>query len=171
MDTEALVTFLRRTVNSLPALVENLSDEQFRWNPPSGNWSILEILGHLLAEERFDFRPRVQATLDDPNQPWPSYDPEGIVAKEQFNLKDPNQVLCEFIQERNDSLRWLESLADADWEKCYQHPSIGPLRAGDLFASWVAHDQLHIRQIAKRCYEMINEKCQPYQTAYAGNLS
>lgn len=171
MDINTLATFLRRTVNCLPALVENLTDEQFRWKPPSGNWSVLEILGHMLAEERFDFRPRVQLTLEDPTQPWPSYDPEGIVAEEKFNEKNPSQILSEFIEERNESLRWLDKLAPADWKQCYQHPRIGPLHAGDLFASWVAHDQLHIRQIAKRYYEMINECSQPFQTDYAGNLS
>ena len=171
MDTNTLITFLRRSLTLYPALAENLTDEQFRWKPPSGNWSVLEIIGHMLAEERLDFRPRVKSTLEDPTQPWPSYDPEGIVVQEQYNQQDPGRLLNEFIAERNASLQWLESLTDPDWEKCYQHPSIGPLRAGDLFASWVAHDQLHVRQIAKRCYEMINENCQPYKTGYAGNLS
>lgn len=171
MDTNTLITFLKRSEALYPALVEDLSDEQFRWKPPSGNWSVLEIIGHMLAEETLDFRPRVKATLEDPTQPWPSYDPEGIVVQERYNQRDPGRLLNEFIEERKASLEWLETLTDPDWERCYQHPKIGPLRAGDLFASWVAHDQLHVRQIAKRCYEMINENCQPYKTAYAGNLS
>lgn len=169
MNSNIQLAFLRRTLEILPAMVRDLTDQQVRWKPPSGNWSILEILGHMLAEERLDFRLRFKSTLENPSLQWPSYDPEGIVTAEKFNEKDPEVVLAEFIQERKDSLQWLESLDSPNWDATYHHPRIGPLRAGDLFASWVVHDQLHIRQIAKRCFELLNEDCIPYQTPYAGD--
>ena len=62
-----------------------------------------------------------------------------------------------------------EHLENPDWNLTYEHPRIGPLRAGDLFLSWVAHDQLHIRQIAKRCFEMINEDGKQFESRYAGD--
>ncbi len=165
MDPAAQIAFLRRTVDVLPAMVGGLTDQQVRWKPLSGNWSVLEILGHMLAEEQQDFRLRCRSTLEDPNRPWPNYDPEGIVVAEKFNEKNSDDVL----KERADSLEWLDSLVSPDWDSSYQHPRIGPLRAGDLFASWVVHDQLHIRQIAKRCFEMLCQDSQPYETRYAGD--
>ncbi len=140
MEFEKQVNFLKITLNSLPSLVTGLSDAQFRWKPPSGNWSVLEILAHMVVEESDDFRPRVKSTLEDPSRPWPDYDPEGIVVEEKFNEKDPHEVLREFVRERTRSLDWLASLQKPDWSLAYQHPRIGPLRAGDLFVSWVAHD-------------------------------
>jgi hypothetical protein len=163
------MAFLRRTLDILPAMVNGLTDEQFRWKPRSGNWSVLEILGHLVVEETQDFRIRVKMTLADPNQAWKDYDPEGIVVREKFNERDPQQTLAEFVRERKKSLHWLATLESPDWQLTYQHRRIGPLKAGDLFLSWVAHDQLHVRQIAKRCFEMINEDGRLFETRYAGN--
>lgn len=171
MNLSTQISFLRRSLQVIPAMVADLTDEQVRWKPPSGNWSILEILGHLVAEEKFDFRPRVQLTLDDPGQGWPDYDPEGIVVSEKFNLKDPQETLAEFVKERSDSLVWLSGLNedDPDWDLAHQHRRMGPLRAGDLFLSWVAHDQLHVRQIAKRCFELICDDAAQFESRYAGD--
>lgn len=170
IDLAQLVTFMRRSQQVIPALVADLSEEQFRWKPPSQNWSVLEILGHLVAEETLDFRPRIQSTLADPNQPWPSYQPEELVTAEKMNEKNPESVLLQFDRERSKSLNWLESLNQPDWDLAYQHPRLGPLRAGDLMLSWAAHDQLHVRQIAKRHFEMIQHAGSRYSTSYAGDL-
>ena len=47
-------------------------------------------------------------------------------------------------------------------------PKIGPIRAGDLLASWAAHDMLHLRQIAKRKFELIQQAGGEFTTDYAG---
>lgn len=75
-----IVDRLRRTTLVLPAIVDGVTEPQFRWKPDGDHWSILEILGHMLAEETQDFRVRLKLTLQDPEQPWPDYDPEGVVA-------------------------------------------------------------------------------------------
>ncbi|MEJ2666086.1 MAG: DinB family protein [Deinococcales bacterium] len=41
-------------------------------------------------------------------------------------------------------------------------------RAGDLLASWVAHDLLHVKQIAKLHYDYWSKIAQPYTVDYAG---
>ncbi len=135
----------------------------------SGNWTVLEILGHLLAEETSDFCQRVRLTLKDAALPWPPIDPEGIVVSGRFNEQVPATVLHEFHDARAKSIDWLKSLVRPAWDHTHHHPSLGPLRAGDLLLSWVAHDQLHIRQIAKRCFEMIRIDGQPFRTQYAGD--
>jgi hypothetical protein len=37
-----------------------------------------------------------------------------------------------------------------------------------LLASWLAHDFLHIRQMARLHWEYLNSICPPFKTAYAG---
>jgi len=150
-------------------MLDGLTEEQFRWKPESGNWSILEIVGHMLAEETRDFRIRLQLTLDNPNQTWPDYDPEGVVVAERFNERCPQQLLQEFLNEREASIEWLSTLTSAKWSNTFQHKRLGPIQAGDLFVSWVAHDHLHLRQIVKRQFEIINESGTPFNSSYAGN--
>ncbi|MEM9411112.1 MAG: DinB family protein [Planctomycetota bacterium] len=152
----------------LPDLLRNVSDEDARWKPPSQNWSILEILCHLIDEEVDDFRKRIMLTLHDPNQQWPSINPELWAIDRNYNQADLQKSIQRFASERRDSIRWLKSLEEPNWFQTYQHPHIGPIRAGDLLVSWVAHDQLHVRQLAKRRYELINRYAGDFTFEYAG---
>ena len=173
MDTEALFQRLKNSRDTFPELLKNTMDKEMRWKPPSGNWSLLEIIGHLGHEEVNDFRARLAATLEDPTQPWRPIDPETTVVELAFNQMKVNDLIESFVSERDHSLRWLRGIldaGDAHWEATYHHPTLGPVRAGDLFASWVAHDQLHIRQIAKRIYELTARDAGDYGLVYAGEL-
>jgi hypothetical protein len=43
------------------------------------------------------------------------------------------------------------------------------MRAGDMLASWVAHDNLHIRQLVELRRSRIESITQPYEIEYAGD--
>ena len=59
------------------------------------------------------------------------------------------------------------SLSEPDWEATYDAPW-GPIRAGDLFASWVAHDLLHMRQLVELHWAYTTAALAPYKPDYAG---
>ncbi|MDQ2692392.1 MAG: DinB family protein, partial [Chloroflexota bacterium] len=65
-------------------------------------------------------------------------------------------------------LEWLEGLSGANWETTYTS-QFGSLRAGDMFSSWVAHDNLHIRQLVELRRLRIEKMTQPYEIGYAGD--
>ncbi len=167
MDHRALIARLRPLPDALEALLRDLPHEDWRWRPPEGGWSILEIVNHLVDEETDDFRTRVSSTIEDPSRPWPGMDPEGAVTERRYQERDPADSLRRFRDERARSLAWLDGLTDARWENEYHHPR-GPLRAGDLLASWTAHDARHLQQIAKRLYALATRDGQPYSVLYAG---
>ena len=173
METEALFQRLENSLKVFPLLLEDIPDADMRWKPPTGNWSLLEIICHLGHEEVDDFRARLKSTLEDPERPWPPIDPENTVVEQAFNQREVNESIQIFVTERTASLKWLRATLDAgkvDWNAAFQHPQLGPLRAGDLLASWVAHDQLHVRQIAKRKYELIARDASTFSMDYAGDL-
>jgi hypothetical protein len=82
--------------------------------------------------------------------------------------KDLGDSVKRFVAERGNTIRWLRSLKSPDWDRAYQHPTFGPVRAGILMASWPAHDALHLRQIAKRLFELAGRDGAPYPIDYAG---
>lgn len=43
------------------------------------------------------------------------------------------------------------------------------MAAGDLLAAWVAHDLLHVRQLAKIHWACVRHRAEPYDVAYAGD--
>ncbi|HMC11612.1 MAG TPA: DinB family protein, partial [Pirellulaceae bacterium] len=63
-------------------------------------------------------------------------------------------VVNRFCKLRDESLSWLRSMEQPDWNQTHNHPQHGPFRAGDILAAWAAHDYFHLRQIAKRMYEL-----------------
>lgn len=154
---------------SLSVLLQGLPDAEAQRKPPSGAWSIVEIVNHLADEESEDFRTRVRLTLEDPSKPWPGIDPEGVVVERRHNEKPLAASLERFAMERAASVEWLRRLDAPDWSMTYTHPQLGELRAGDLMLSWCAHDVLHLRQIAKRVYELALHDGEGFSAAYAGD--
>jgi hypothetical protein len=148
--------------------VGGLAAADARWRPDEGGWSILEIVTHLADEEVEDFRRRVELTLRDPEAPWPPIDPEGWAVERRYNEGSLAEAVGRFVAARRESVRWLRGLERPDWSTAHRHPKLGPLRAGEIFTAWVAHDALHLRQIAKRLFQMAQRDGGEYEPAYAG---
>ncbi|MFN2142457.1 MAG: DinB family protein [Candidatus Promineifilaceae bacterium] len=148
-------------------LAQGVDDEQARWRPDADSWSILEVICHLLDEERKDFRVRLDITLHKPDETWPGIDPAGWVTEHNYNEQVLAASLQAFQEEREASLAWLKRLEAPDWEASYEAPW-GTMRAGDLLASWVAHDLLHMRQLVELHWAYNEQKVLPYSTRYAG---
>ena len=170
MNPKALIERLEANQAVLAHLVNEVSGEQARWRPAPDKWSLLEVVCHLLDEEREDFRHRLQSTLADPATPWPGIDPPGWVTERKYAERELLPVFSEFLAERDRSLGWLGILPDPypAWDNAYEHPSLGVIRAGDLLASWVAHDLLHIRQIAGLHFAWAARAAEPFTPDYAG---
>ena len=129
---------------------------------------MLEIVCHLLDEEVEDFRTRTKQVLEDPKKALPPIDPVGWVKQRKYIEQDFEETLARFIEERDNSLRWIRSLKIVNWDNAYQHPKFGPMTAKLFISNWLAHDYLHIRQILylKRGF---HEATSEESLAYAGN--
>ena len=128
-------------------LFSGISDDLILFQPGDGKWCLLEIVCHLLDEEREDFRARLQHVLNSPEAPLPSIDPQTWVKSRDYIHQDFQIVLANFLEERKHSVDWLRSLENPDWNRYYQHPKFGPMSAKLFLSNWLAHDFLHIRQI------------------------
>lgn len=168
MNSKALIDLLAGFPGTLSAAVKGLSEDDLRWKPDKKKWSILEVVCHLGDEEVEDFRQRLKLTLQDPAEPWPGIDPEGWATDRNYNQRDLEESLSRFTDERNASMQWLGTLVEPDWTLQHHHARLGSIRAGSLLAAWVAHDTLHLRQIAKRRYQLIQGHAGEYTLIYAG---
>ena len=168
MDIERLASQMANSAAGISALVKNVSDQQARWRPDPDTWSILEVINHLWDEEREDFRVRIDYTLHRPGESWPGIDPGGWVMERRYNERNLGASLEGFLSAREASLAWLRQLSDPDWNITYDAPW-GPIRAGDVFASWVGHDLLHTRQLVELHWAYTTAHLEPYSTQYAGD--
>ena len=169
MNSDALIDRLEAQVGIIRELIQGVPSEQAAWKPSPERWSILEVAVHLLDEEREDFRVRLGLLLRDPKADWPAIDPQGWVTQREYAKRDLGETLKAFLKEREVSLAWLNGLKSSAWDNVKTHPAAGALSAGDMLASWVAHDLLHIRQLAKLHYGYVCRLAEPYSAAYAGD--
>jgi hypothetical protein len=167
MDLDRFIAQMADDAQRVGALVKGVSDEQARWKPDLDSWSILEVVNHLLDEEREDFRVLLDLALHRPDEPRPRIAPEAWVTERGYNERDLEESLQGFLAAREESLAWLRGLSSPDWEAVYKAPWV-PIRAGDVFAAWVAHDLLHIRQLVELHWAYTTRQLQPYRVEYAG---
>jgi len=149
-------------------LVAGVSQSEARFKPTPETWSILEVVCHLYDEEREDFRTRLDIALHRPEEKWPKIDPAGWVTTRKYNDRDFAQALDGLLTERESSLTWLHGLSEPNWDAEYPAP-FGPIKTGDLLASWVAHDNLHTRQLVELRRNRIVQLADPYKVQYAGD--
>lgn len=168
MDPAALIAQLEAGAGALAGVTGGLTTAQAAWRPEPAQWSLLEIAGHLLDEEREDFRVRLDFTLHRRGEAWPTIDPAGWVQAHRYDEQDFAATMDAFARERRRSLEWLRGLDRPDWDAAYTHPKLGVIRAGDLLASWCAHDVLHLRQIARWHWRRLQAEAGPFGTGYAG---
>jgi hypothetical protein len=177
MQFNVICQELERGATVIPALLSGVTSEQARVKPAPDAWSVLEVVGHLVDEERWDFRWHLDRMLhqDTPDQlsvgrPLPDHNPgQGLV--HPYNEHDFAQTLDEFLAERKHSLEWLKTLSVPDWSKSVTIPfsSTGHItKAGDMLASWAAHDNLHMRQLVELRWTRLLGLVQPYAVEYAG---
>jgi len=168
MQPATLRRELAHGVEIVRQLVAGVSQAEARDKPTPETWSILEVVCHLYDEEREDFRPRLDIALHRPQEKWAKIDPAGWVTERHYNDRDLQQTLDGLLTEREKSLSWLHALAAPNWDAEYAAP-FGTIKAGDLLASWVAHDNLHTRQLVELRRHRVLGLVAPYDVKYAGD--
>lgn len=169
MNVNEMVAQMSLQAGRIRALAEGVPDEQARWKPAAEAWSILEVINHLLDEEREDFRVRLDIILHRPAESWALIDPREWVVARAYNRRDLAQSLNNFLTERQRSLDWLRGLGEPDWAATVMAPWEEPIAAGDMAAAWVAHDLLHTRQLVELHWAWTQAAVLPYRTYYAGD--
>ncbi len=138
-------------------LLSGLTKEEYLWRTSSEKWCLLEIVCHLYDEECEDFRARTKHVLETPTKPLPSIDPVGWVIERKYIQKDYINLLDNFLKEREESIKWIQSLSSPKWGNAYNHPKFGQMTAKMFLSNWLAHDYLHIRQILKLKFDYLQQ--------------
>ena len=115
---------------------------------------MLEIVCHLIDEEVYDFRTRVKIALKSDTCNFKPIDPLGWVKSKNYMTARFKEKVQEWSTERKGSIKWLKALENPQWSSSFTHPDLGEMSARHFLSNWLAHDQLHIRQIngLKRAY-------------------
>lgn len=168
MEFKTLYQELVNSTEMIRSLLTGITQEESQVKPDSESWSILEVICHLYDEEREDFREHLDFILHRQNEEWHGIDPEGWVTERKYNEKIFVEMQEKFFAERWKSLEWLKGLSETNWETAYIS-QFGSMKAGDMFTSWVAHDNLHVRQLVELRRSRVERITKPYDIQYAGD--
>ena len=168
MIFEVLFQELTNSTEMIKALLTGISQEESQIKPAPESWSILEVTCHLYDVEREDFREHLDFILHRQNEEYHAIDPQDWVIARKYNQQSFDEMKEKFFEERVKSLGWLRGLSATDWNITYTS-SFGSMSAGEMFASWIAHDNLHLRQLVELRRVHIEKITQPYDIGYAGD--
>lgn len=168
MNFETLYQELQNSTEMIRALLAGITQEEAQMKPSPESWSILEVICHLYDEEREDFREHLDFILHRQNEPYHRIDPQSWVKERHYNEQNFGAMQEKFFAERKQSLDWLTEMANSDWNITYTS-EYGSLSAGEMFSCWIAHDNLHIRQLVELRRNHIERITKPYVIDYAGD--
>ena len=167
MEFKTLYQELQNSAEMIRALLAGISQEDAQIRPTPESWSILEVVCHLYDLEREDFREHLDFILHRQDEEYHVIDPQAWIMERRYNAQDLRAMQEKFFEERQKSLEWLNGLANADWDITYSS-QYGSVTAGEMFSCWVAHDNLHIRQLVELRRARIEKITRPYPLEYAG---
>jgi len=131
-----------------PLLRSLLNDaaSDLRKRPAPAEWSVLELLGHLVdAEMVMSGRFRWTVSQDDP--PLVGYDQDRWVARLRHNDDQPAELLGVFSALRAANVRlWRRSSAD-DRARVAMHAERGAESYDLMFRMLAGHDRFHLNQM------------------------
>ncbi len=125
-------------------LVDAASD--LRKRPALAEWSVLELLGHLVDAETV-MSGRFRWTLSQDEPPLLGYDQDLWVARLRHNDDRPDELLAVFSALRAANLQlWRRSSAD-DRQRVAMHAERGAESYELMFRMLAGHDRFHLNQM------------------------
>ncbi|MBY6037658.1 DinB family protein [Fictibacillus nanhaiensis] len=164
------IELLERTPLTLTHLLSGLSEGWLTCNEGNETWNAIEVVGHLIEGEKYNWIPRMKMILTDgENQTFPPFDRLSFV--NEIKGKTIQELVKEFHQYREENLATLkmEILNETDFERTGLHPDFGPVRLRELLSTWVIHDLTHISQITRVLAKRYKEDVGPWKK-YLGIL-
>lgn len=144
-----LMTTLEQTHPALVRLTSELTDAALDFRQDAQDWSIREILAHLVDDEMFVMRTRLERMMKEDTPSLPSHDEKQWYSQRNTSRDARPELLSDFALQRAASLGILALLRESEWARTAYHPEYGYFTAQDWVGSWVEHDLTHIQQIER----------------------
>lgn len=160
---EESLSVLARTPATLNSLLRDLPEAWTAATEGPGTWSPYVVIGHLIHCEKTDWMPRLAIILEHgPSRPFDPFDREAQFHQDQS--KPLSGLLDEFSSLRRGNLARLSALdlQPAQLELKGTHPQLGSVTAGQLLATWTAHDLAHILQISRVMAKRYKQEVGPW---------
>jgi len=132
----------------LRAAIAGLSEEELRFKPAPGKWSIHEIIVHVADAELVGVQ-RMKKVLAEERPLLTSYDQDSWAHSLHYDKQDREQSLTLFNMMRESMRPILENLTDELGQRIGLHDEAGELSFRQLLERYVNHVEDHLAQIER----------------------
>ncbi|MGJ3240501.1 MAG: DinB family protein [Anaerolineae bacterium] len=136
---------LRGNIGAVYGFIETVQPNFWQQRPDPEEWSILQILSHLIESEEQHERQRLLTILQEDNpfltqseQPGPDlkvYNEDGYALAEAF------------MRARQETISLIETFNDTDWRRPARHSIFGLTTMLEMSYFTAQHDRLHLNQL------------------------
>lgn len=149
LQITAIEPEMRGNMGALFGLLSEVKAHQWQQHPDPEEWSIIQIVCHLLESEEKVQQPRLKHILNEDNpflvSPQPPPGPREAIPCDTNGLP---AARC-FLRLRQETLAWLAQLDEADWQRPARHSIFGNTNLLEMAHFTAQHDRLHINQICQ----------------------
>lgn len=138
---------LEATHPALVGFVSGLPDAALDYRVKADDWSIREILAHLVDDEMYVMRTRMERMIKEDVPTLAPHDEKHWYANRNTQRDTLGDLLDDFVLQRSASLGMLKMLRPSDWERRGLQPEYGQFSAEEWLGHWVEHDVTHLNQI------------------------
>lgn len=148
LEVAAIEPQLKANIAVLFGMLADVKPSYWNQHPDPDEWSIIQILCHLLESEITVQLPRLQRVLaeDNPFLPPPKM-PLG--AEMPPCAEDGFWVAEQFADKRQQTIKWLSQLRSDDWRRPARHSIFGLTTLLELAHFTAQHDRLHLTQLCQ----------------------
>jgi len=149
LKPEMIEPEMRGNLGALYGILEGVKPHFWLQHSIPNEWSLIQIVCHLLASEHEVQFPRLLRIRDEDNPflqnaPTPP-DPEHFKPCDE----DGWNVVAQFVEARQRTLQWLGQLKSDEWSRRARHSTFGLTTLLEMAHFTAQHDRLHINQICQ----------------------
>jgi uncharacterized damage-inducible protein DinB len=137
--TSALATM----PETLKDILADLAESQLAWSPAANEWSIRDVLWHLLMADAV-LAERSKKLLAEDN---PSLAAQAVWTFENDAAMTTSDLLSRFSQSRELTVARLQALQAEDWSRGGWHTEFGPVTLLQQASYFAKHERYHLPQI------------------------
>lgn len=127
--------------------VAGLHVDALRYRPAPSEWSITEVIGHLIDIDVL-MRARIGKMVSSDNPQLQALDINGSVRDRDYQNKQATFLLHSLAEHRAEFVEQIRYLRPEALQRIGQHPTRGQLSVAGLITVVVGHDLIHSEQIA-----------------------
>lgn len=141
-----LINEYAQQAEELETLAAGCTIESATWRPGAGQWSVVEVAGHLAdAELLAAVRLRRIVTQDRPH--LYGYQQELWAQRLHYQHRQFARIVARFALLRRENADLLRELTREDWRRQGRHDEDGVLSLRQLIEGYVSHTAKHLEQM------------------------